>query len=131
FYAEAEFWHTKYGPPPGPAEEVALAARRAADARQAARADLLSVTVANVPIPLYNLVLFHKHDEEEREAWCSLLRDIFGPLPFRPLPPLHPAVLAWQDATVARLARAAYEQRELPGGHLDRAPLTVLADSLE
>ena len=32
---------------------------------------------------------------------------------------------------MVRLARAAYEERELPSGHLDRARLAVLADALE
>ncbi len=101
-----------------------------AEARQVARAALLSLPVAAVPVPLYDLVLFDKHDGEEREDWCGLLRDAFGPLPFRP-PLLAPDVLAWQDATVIRLARTAYEGRELTSAWLDRARLAVLADALE
>jgi len=60
----------------------------------------------------------------------ALLRDIFGN-PFRRLPSIDPAVLAWQDGTVVRLAQAAYEEREMPSGHLDRQLLAVLADALE
>jgi hypothetical protein len=59
-----------------------------------------------------------------------LLRDIFGPLPFRPVP-IDPAWLAWNDGTVPRLAQAAYEHRSLPDGHLDPSRLAVLADALE
>jgi hypothetical protein len=32
---------------------------------------------------------------------------------------------------VVALAQAAYDQRELPAGHLDRARLAILADALE
>src|SRR5262249_2422186 len=57
-----------------------------------------------------------------------LLRDIFNP--FRHMP-INPAVLAWNDGTVARLAQAAYEERQLPAGALDNGRLAVLADALE
>jgi hypothetical protein len=58
-----------------------------------------------------------------------LLRDIFGD-PFRPVS-LDPAVLAWHDAPVVRLAQAAYEERQMPAGTLDNGRLAVLADGLE
>jgi hypothetical protein len=35
-----------------------------------------------------------------------LLRDIFGPAPFRPQPRLKPAWLAWEGGTLAKLAAA-------------------------
>jgi hypothetical protein len=57
---------------------------------------------------------------------CLLARDIFGN-PFRPLP-VRPACLTPQ---VVALARAAYEQRDLPAGTLDVTRLAVLADALE
>jgi hypothetical protein len=57
------------------------------------------------------------------------MREVFGN-PFRPSPP-SPAVLAWNDATVVRLARAAYEERQMPEGVLDNGRLAVLADALE
>jgi hypothetical protein len=66
---------------------------------------------------------------EELAAQSLLLRDIFGN-PFRPIT-LHPAVLTWNDATVVRLAQAAYEERHLPEGTLDNSRLAVLADALE
>jgi hypothetical protein len=60
----------------------------------------------------------------ESAAQADLLRDIFGPLPFGPLPPLDPAVRTWNDGTVPRIAQAIYEERAF-----DRLPL--LADALE
>ncbi len=63
---------------------------------------------------------------EARQGQCQLLRDIFGPLPVRPLPPVPPAVLAWNDACVVKLARSIYEARDFSG-----ASMGVLADALE
>jgi hypothetical protein len=54
------------------------------------------------------------------------LRDLFTSL-FR----RRPSDPAWQAPAVAALARAAYEERALPIGHLDPARLGVLADALE
>jgi hypothetical protein len=68
--------------------------------------------------------------EAARTEQAALLRDIFGN-PFCPPPPLDPGWLAWGGGTVKRLAEAAYEERELPSGHLDPARLAVLADALE
>jgi hypothetical protein len=46
----------------------------------------------------------------EAAAQCALLRDLFGG---RMLPgPIDPPVLAWNDRTVVRLARAMYEARD-------------------
>jgi hypothetical protein len=60
-----------------------------------------------------------------------LLRDLFGPSPFREVR-LDPTWLAWQGSIVVQLARAAYDNRDLPiGGTLDGARLAVLADALE
>jgi hypothetical protein len=66
--------------------------------------------------------------EQGRQA--VLLRDVFGPLPFRPVP-VDPAWLSWSDGTVVRLAEAAYDEWHLPAGTLDPARLAVLADALE
>jgi hypothetical protein len=60
---------------------------------------------------------------------AAILRDIFGN-PSRPSPPLSPAVLAWNDRTVPRLAQAAYDERRLPEGTLDPGRLGILADAL-
>jgi hypothetical protein len=56
----------------------------------------------------------------------ALLRCVFGN-PFRPVT-VSPG---WDTRQVVALAQAAYEERELPGGHLDPARLAVLADALE
>jgi hypothetical protein len=68
--------------------------------------------------------------EVEGAAQAALLRDIFGPLPFRPVH-IDPAWLTWNDRTVRRLAGAIYQDRELPSGHLDVTRLAVLGDALE
>jgi hypothetical protein len=65
-----------------------------------------------------------------RAAESLLLRDLFGPLPFRPVI-LPPSVRTWHDGTVVRLAQAAYEGRQLPAGTLEPERLMVLADALE
>jgi hypothetical protein len=66
----------------------------------------------------------------EREVQAILLRDLFGN-PFRPLPPIDAAVLAWNGGTVIRLAEAVYEDRDQPAGTFRPARLAVLADALE
>jgi hypothetical protein len=43
-------------------------------------------------------------------ALAALLRDILGPLPFRPMT-VHPDVVAWNDRLVVRLAQAIYDER--------------------
>ena len=65
----------------------------------------------------------------EHAEQCHLLRDIFAN-PFRPQPSLPPAVLAWNDGTVRRIAERVYEDRRLPEGTLDTARLAILADAL-
>jgi hypothetical protein len=58
-----------------------------------------------------------------RPQHSDWLRDIFGPLPFRPVA-LDPAWLSWNGGTIPKLAEAAYQERAF-----DRLP--VLADALE
>jgi hypothetical protein len=60
----------------------------------------------------------------ERKAQADVLRCLFGPSPFRPLPRLNPAWLAWDGGTVPKLAAVVYEKRAF-----DRLP--ILADALE
>jgi hypothetical protein len=67
-----------------------------------------------------------KDGRQERRAECHLLHEVFGN-PFRPVT----AAPAWQTPDVVALARAAYEQRELPAGTLDTSRLAVLADALD
>jgi hypothetical protein len=54
---------------------------------------------------------------------ATLVRDIFGPLPFRTVT-INPLWLAWNDGTVVKLAQGIYDDRTF-----DRLP--VLADALE
>jgi hypothetical protein len=63
---------------------------------------------------------------QEKAAQADLLRDIDGN-PFRTVT-VDPSLLT---PTVLNLARAAYDDRLLPGGELDNARLAVLADALE
>jgi hypothetical protein len=69
-------------------------------------------------------------ERSERAEQAILLRDLFGPLPFRPVA-VEDGRLAWNGGTVRRLAEAAYQERSRPGGTLDNARLGVLADALE
>jgi hypothetical protein len=58
-----------------------------------------------------------------REFQLGLLRDVFGPLPFRKVR-IHPSVRRWGDGTVVSVATAIYDERAF-----DRLP--ILADALE
>jgi hypothetical protein len=77
---------------------------------------------------------WHKARKEaavaDAHAQATLLRDIFGPRPLRPVS-VDPGWLAWHGGDAAKLAQAVYDERELPSGHLDAARLAVLADMLE
>jgi hypothetical protein len=66
----------------------------------------------------------------ERSAIAALLRDLFGPLPFREVR-FNPGWLTWNDSTVRKLAQAIYDERILPEGLLDQSRLAILADALE
>jgi hypothetical protein len=64
-------------------------------------------------------------EQAECAAQAVLLRDLFSPFRHASVSP------AWLRPQVVALAQAAYDQRELPSGHLDPARLAVLADALE
>jgi hypothetical protein len=70
------------------------------------------------------------HDPEAATAHmrrqAELIRDIFAN-PFRPVT----LNAAQRTPTAVSLAQAAYEERQLPGGELDRDRLAVLSDALE
>jgi hypothetical protein len=68
--------------------------------------------------------------EAEMAAQAALLRDLFGPLPFRPVT-IPAAVLTWNSGSVVQLATSIYENSELPSGVLAAGRLAVLADALE
>jgi hypothetical protein len=63
----------------------------------------------------------------ERAAHASLVQDIFGPVPIRPFA-INPA---YRTPIVIALAKAAYENRELPAGTLEPDRLAILADAME
>jgi hypothetical protein len=64
--------------------------------------------------------------DADRQALCRLVVEIFGN-PFRP-GGIDPGL---RNATILSLARAAYDERILPGGELDPARTAVLADAVE
>jgi hypothetical protein len=59
---------------------------------------------------------------------ADLIREVFGN-PYHPVA-ADPAWLAWKGGAVRQLAEAAYQERQLPAGTLDRTRLAVLADAL-
>jgi hypothetical protein len=61
--------------------------------------------------------------DKERTALCAWLRDLCGPLLFRPVT-IDPAVLTWNSGAVHKLTQAIYDDRAF-----DRLP--ILADALE
>jgi hypothetical protein len=64
-------------------------------------------------------------ERAERAAQAHLLRDIFGPLPFRPVT-LPPSARTWNSACVVKMAAAMYEERDF-----SQERMGVLADALE
>jgi hypothetical protein len=74
-------------------------------------------------------VLLQRRRLPQRREQAEIIHDLFGN-PFRPVT-ISPAVLAWNDSLVVRLAQAAYEERHLPEGTLDNGRLAILADALE
>jgi hypothetical protein len=80
-------------------------------------AALVSATVAEADLTRRNGC------QAERQPLLAVLRDSFGPLPFRTVP-LDPSWLAWNNGAVQGLARAIYEERRFE-------EMPVLADALE
>jgi len=96
-------------------EDANLAARRAAD---------LASTELGIEAATEGAFSEYAHRIlAERHLQTSLLRCIFGPLPFRPVS-LIPSWLAWSDGTVVRLAQAIFDERRYED-------LPILADALE
>lgn len=62
-------------------------------------------------------------EAKERRNQADSLRDIFGPLPFRPVT-ADPTWLDWNDSTIPKLVQVIYDDRAF-----DRLP--ILADALE
>jgi hypothetical protein len=89
--------------------------------------------LAGAPIATANAVLSAVHrlgDSSGPHQQAEILRDLFGPLPFREIR-IDAAWLSWHDGLAVRLAQAAYDERQLPAGTLDSGRLAVLADALE
>jgi hypothetical protein len=64
--------------------------------------------------------------EAEGRIQADLLRDIFGPLPFRAKPVIGKGVLAWDAGCVVKLAAGIYQDRDFSSERMG-----VLADALE
>jgi hypothetical protein len=79
--------------------------------------------------PVDSAVPARERGSQER-AQADLLRCVLGPLPLRPPSRLPPAIRAWNDRTIPRMAQGIYEERRMPEGTLDTARLAILADAL-
>jgi hypothetical protein len=64
-----------------------------------------------------------------RRAQHALLAELLGN-PFRPIS-INPCWLLWNDGTIPKIARAAYDEPDRPGDLLDPTRLSILADALE
>lgn len=64
-------------------------------------------------------------DVKQRRRLCDLIRCVVGD-PFRPLPPVQPAVLVWNDGVVSKLAARICQEWDFT-----RESMGVLADALE
>jgi hypothetical protein len=134
-YADGEATTDELSAAHDAAFDVAAALAEMGDATlDASRAAAWAAAGAVHPHELTEGVTWEAADAGGRGNECGaqacLLRDIFGD-PFTPLPRLDPTWLAWNDGAVVQLAQAAYENRDLPSGHLDGSLLGVLADALE
>lgn len=104
--------------------------RAARVARHAGNAALAAVR-CNVPVAdmaaKYAAAIAADHapaaKREAKAAHVALLRDIYGPLPFRPIV-LDPSWLAWNHGTVPAIGRRVYVERAYHD-------LPILADALE
>jgi hypothetical protein len=90
------------------------------DAGYTANADPRNAAVwacATASDAVYSVAYENQGGEPAKLAWAAeranqarLLRNLFGPLPFRPVA-IQPPVLAWDDRLVVRLAQAIYDER--------------------
>jgi hypothetical protein len=111
------------------AAQLGVAASAQLAAQQASSSASLAAAYATCRTPKVK-TLFPACREERIEAesreQVRLLRDIIGN-PFRPVA----LAAALQTPTIVSLARAAYDERDLPSGILDIHRLAVLADAVE
>jgi hypothetical protein len=74
----------------------------------------------------HNSPVFAAARSAAKAAQAALLRDLLGPLPFRPLPSIAAGVLRWNGGCIVNLATAIYSRREFTPERMG-----VLADTLE
>jgi hypothetical protein len=98
----------------------------AAEGAACCAADYFGLAAQGDHLTPANTAAFKAARKSEYERQAALLRCIFGTLAFRPLPPVAPAVLAWQGGMVGRLAAAIYEERDF-----SQERMGVLADAAE
>ena len=103
-------------------EELAYAATQSAAHEAAAQASDIAARLSEAEAREIGYA-------SRKQSQVRVLRDIFGN-PFRPSPPLPPAVLAWNDRTVPRIAEGIYDDRKMPEGTLYNDRLAILADAL-
>ncbi len=113
----------------GPGREAGQVARAAAVAAWKAVSFEAAEAAAECATAAVWAALFPSKAEAKREQ-VRLLHDIIGN-PFRPSPHLPASLLDQADGLIPKLAQAAYDNRELPSGHLEPSRLAVLADALE
>jgi hypothetical protein len=131
-----------------------LSARMLPNVGEDAYAAATAALAINDPLAAARNSTYVPSDQQERQIQVHFLRDLFGPLPFRPVT-LSPSVRVWNSGTVVRLAQAIYQEqplpdnsdtlewfrrrreqaiypgRQLPSGFLIIQGLAVLADALE
>jgi hypothetical protein len=116
------------------AEELAQRAEDTRGEREAARAAVLCVRAAeygrrwnwvsdmSLQQAIETAAEAAGGGDQEHAHQSQLLRDLFGPLPFRPVT-AGPALLKWNDGTVVKVARGIYDDRSF-------ARMPILADAL-
>jgi hypothetical protein len=73
----------------------------------------------------------HQAVPAEGAEQARLLREVFGPFPFRAAPAVKPAWLAWQDGAVVKLSQGPTKTAACQRGRWNLVRLTLLADTLE
>jgi hypothetical protein len=111
------------------ADDVARAIRHACTLPRYAAPNWVGLAAGWALAPAHWEVESTRRDQYEAELelqQCVLLRDIFGPWPFRAPPTLAEGVLAWNDGCVVKMASGIYDDRDFSSDRMG-----VLADALE
>jgi hypothetical protein len=139
----ARAWDTAYG---NPAQDAVLAAARIPLGRASPWAALLQAQTVAMDVawaaakepwdtrlyastPAVRAAAWAPAKDSARAIQAALLRCIVGN-PFCPAA-LDLTLLDWNGGLIRQLAQVAYDERQLPSGHLDPDRLGVLADALE